>query len=56
MRANGLTSFVLLLALSPLCLGGEDPSLEARLAPLAKAHKGKVAVAVKHLDSNGRAP
>src|SRR4051794_40151561 len=24
-------------------------SLEARLAPLAKAHKGKVAIAVKHL-------
>jgi beta-lactamase class A len=31
-----------------LCLGGE-PSLEARLAPLAKDHKGKVAIAVKHL-------
>jgi beta-lactamase class A len=28
---------------------GEPPSLEQRLAPLAKAHKGKVAIAVKHL-------
>jgi beta-lactamase class A len=27
----------------------DSPSLEARLAPLAKAHKGKVAIAVKHL-------
>src|SRR5438270_9259282 len=51
MRAKGLLSFVLLFTLNPLCLGGEDPSLEARLAPLAKAHKGKVAIAVKHLGS-----
>jgi beta-lactamase class A len=35
-------------SLCPLCLCGE-PSLEGRLAPLAKAHKGKVAIAVKHL-------
>jgi D-alanyl-D-alanine carboxypeptidase (penicillin-binding protein 5/6)/beta-lactamase class A len=35
-------------SLCPLCLCGE-PSLETRLAPLAKSHKGKVAVAVKHL-------
>jgi beta-lactamase class A len=35
-------------ALCPLCVGDES-SLEARLAPLAKAHKGKVAIAVKHL-------
>ncbi len=35
-----------------LALGAADPpadSLAARLAPLAKAHKGKVAIAVKHL-------
>src|SRR3954465_13704552 len=38
----------LFFSLCPLCLCGE-PSLEARLAPLAKAHKGKVAIAVKHL-------
>jgi beta-lactamase class A len=29
----------------------DAPSLEARLAPLAKEHKGKVALAVKHLGS-----
>jgi beta-lactamase class A len=34
----------------PPCLCGEPASsLEARLAPLAKAHQGKVAIAVKHL-------
>ena len=31
--------------------GGERPSLESRLAPLAAAHHGKVAIAVKHLQS-----
>jgi beta-lactamase class A len=29
----------------------DSPSLELRLAPLAAAHKGKVAIAVKHLES-----
>jgi beta-lactamase class A len=28
---------------------GEEPTLESRLAPLAKEHKGKVAIAVKNL-------
>jgi len=37
--------------LSPPCSSGEPSSLESRLAPLAKAHKGQVAVAVKHLDT-----
>src|SRR5207248_6937344 len=32
-------------------IGGEPLSLEARLAPLAKAHKGQVAIAAKHLGS-----
>lgn len=41
-------STVWLLSLSPCCLGGES-ALDARLAPLAKAHQGQVAVAVKHL-------
>src|SRR5262245_6354735 len=40
-----------------LLLSGPAPAaadtLEARLAPLARAHKGKVAVAVKHL-GNGQ--
>ncbi len=39
---------LLLLGTCPPCLGAED-TLEARLAPLAKSHKGKVAIAVKHL-------
>jgi beta-lactamase class A len=37
-----------------LALGGDPPAadgLEARLLPLAKAHKGKVAVAVKNLET-----
>src|SRR5438876_286279 len=41
-------SAVWFLSLCPLCLCGES-TLEARLAPLAKAHQGKVAIAVKHL-------
>jgi beta-lactamase class A len=40
---------IALVVLCPLCPCGE--SLEARLAPLARAHKGKVAIAVKHLDT-----
>src|SRR4029078_8983338 len=35
----------------PLYLCGDSSSLGARLAPLAKAHDGKVAIAVKHLDT-----
>src|SRR5438132_1593320 len=41
-----------ILALAPLCLAGDPPrtkTLEDRLAPLVKAHNGKVAIAVKHL-------
>jgi beta-lactamase class A len=34
----------------PACLGA-GPSLESRLAPLAAAHKGKVALAVKNLET-----
>src|SRR5277367_668163 len=49
----GYRFFVILLAfcLSPCppCLRGETPSLESILAPLAKAHDGKVAIAVKNL-------
>jgi beta-lactamase class A len=39
------------LALAPLGRAEDVPSLEARLAPLAQAHKGKVAIAVKHLST-----
>src|SRR5947207_12947539 len=44
---------LLLICFSPCppCLRGENPSLEARLGPLAKAHEGKVAIAVKHLET-----
>jgi beta-lactamase class A len=38
------------LLLFSLCLCGES-SLESRLAPLAEAHNGKVALAVKNLDT-----
>ena len=41
-----LSSFAVLLLL-PSITRADD--LESRIAPLAKAHKGKVAVAVKHL-------
>jgi D-alanyl-D-alanine carboxypeptidase (penicillin-binding protein 5/6)/beta-lactamase class A len=37
------------LALSPPCLCGENSTLDSRIAPLTKAHKGKVAIAVKQL-------
>src|SRR5437588_9245146 len=36
------------LSLSPLCLCSEN-SLESILLPIAKAHEGKVAIAVKNL-------
>jgi beta-lactamase class A len=48
-----LIALSLFLTLSPFCRCG-DPSLRGldnRLAPLADAHKGQVAIAVKHLDS-----
>jgi beta-lactamase class A len=43
---------LVVFSLCPLCLCGEPSSLEGRLAPLAKAHKGKVAIAVKHLGTD----
>ena len=49
MFVKGLLALCLVVSLCPLCLCGEPSSLEARLAPLAAAHQGKVAVAVKHL-------
>jgi len=42
-------SLMFVISSCPLCLCSEPASLEARLAPLAKAHKGKVAIVVKHL-------
>src|SRR5262249_42735114 len=43
-------SLVKLLLLTAVASQPAD-GLEARLAPLAKAHKGRVAVAVKHLET-----
>ena len=51
MLRNVIFSLVIWISLCPLCLCGELSSLEARLAPLAKAHEGTVAIAVKHLDT-----
>jgi D-alanyl-D-alanine carboxypeptidase (penicillin-binding protein 5/6)/beta-lactamase class A len=45
-------SLVLLLLWCLPALGQQPASLEERLAPLAKAHKGKVAIAVKHLETD----
>jgi beta-lactamase class A len=44
-----IASIVCLTLISSPSNAADNPSLEDRLAPLAKAHKGKVAIAVKHL-------
>jgi beta-lactamase class A len=49
MKRKTVLAIGLLVSLSSLCLSAEPASLEVRLAPLVKAHKGKVAIAVKHL-------
>jgi beta-lactamase class A len=55
LRFLRMVSAVGLIALLPLLSAfgeeGGGPTLENRLAPLAKAHKGKVAIAVKHLET-----
>src|SRR5262245_11653142 len=43
-----LALFLLLFSPCSLCFS-DDSLLAAKLEPLAKAHKGKVAIAVKHL-------
>ena len=50
MTLRGLPALFFVLSLCPLCRCGES-SLQFCLVPLAKAHKGKVAIAVKHLGS-----
>src|SRR6267378_177830 len=50
MRAQSVLSGLLLFCLCPLYLRADD-SLESRLSNLAKQHKGRVAIAVKHLSS-----
>jgi beta-lactamase class A len=49
MIARSALALLVWMAVCPLCLCGENPSLESRLQPLLKAHRGKVGVAVKHL-------
>ncbi len=44
-----LAALIAIIILATSTRADDAPSLEARLAPLAKAHKGKVAIAVKHL-------
>jgi beta-lactamase class A len=50
MRVSPSVAIVMLFF---LCSQGraDEPTLEERLAPLAKEHKGQVAIAVKHLDT-----
>ena len=48
MGIKAATAYLTLPLLCSWCLA-DEPTLEARLAPLAKAHQGKVAIAVKHL-------
>jgi D-alanyl-D-alanine carboxypeptidase (penicillin-binding protein 5/6)/beta-lactamase class A len=40
-----------LLGLCPSALASQEPSLADRLLPLIQAHRGRVAIALKHLDS-----
>jgi beta-lactamase class A len=47
---RGAMGIAVLILLAPPLLGAED-TLQTRLASLARAHKGKVAIAVKNLDS-----
>src|SRR5579884_2740285 len=51
MEKQMLVGLLLCLSLPSWCLGDEKASLESRLAPLAEAHQGKVAIAVKNLDT-----
>src|SRR5881409_898250 len=46
-----LIAAFLIVTFIPCSLIAQDKTLAGRITPLAKAHKGKVAVAVKHLDS-----
>jgi beta-lactamase class A len=46
-----IASIVALAVVSSCCRAADNSSLEDRLAPLAREHKGKVAIAVKHLST-----
>jgi beta-lactamase class A len=49
-RITALSALLLVFSHCPRCLG-DEPTLEQCLGPLAKAHNGKVAIAVKHLET-----
>ncbi len=51
MGKREFVGLVLILVWDSWCLGGENDLLESRLAPLAKDHNGKVALAVKNLET-----
>jgi beta-lactamase class A len=51
MRFRTLVIACICISPCPPCLRGESPSLESVLAPLAKTHQGKVAIAVKNLNT-----
>jgi beta-lactamase class A len=51
MEKKMLCGLLLFLSWSSWCLGGENDLLESRIASLAEAHQGKVALAVKNLES-----
>ena len=46
------TVVLLLIAFLPASLRAQEKSLAARIEPLIKAHHGKVAIALKHLDNS----
>src|SRR6516165_9524511 len=46
-----LITTLLLITLLPTLAGAQEKTLAGRLLPLIKAHRGKVAVALKHLDN-----
>jgi beta-lactamase class A len=51
MEKRILIGLSLFLSWHSWCLGGENTALESRLAPLAESHQGKVAIAVKNLET-----
>src|SRR5258708_5124633 len=51
MNRSIVTSLALTMTLGLAPQAGAGETLESRLMPLIKAHKGKVAVAVKHRES-----
>jgi beta-lactamase class A len=51
MKRSALSSLAVTMVLGLVSQAGASETLESRLMPLISAHKGKVAVSVKHLES-----